>query len=128
MREKGGTNMTIWDEVKRSVDDISDVAKEVANLLAEKTDEISREGKLKLEIFNLQRQVRSNETKLGRRMYDLWSGDPKAVPVKDDEASGYLDSLKGLYGEIKTREEEVEASRKTKSEKAGEGKDETPAD
>jgi len=104
--------MSVWDEVKRSVDDISEVAKEVANLLAEKTDEISREGKLKLEIFNLKRQVRSKETKLGRKTFQLWSEDQKSVPAKDDDTLELLNTLKDLQDNIRKMQVELESSRK----------------
>jgi hypothetical protein len=113
--------MTIWDEVKRSVDDISEVAKEVANLLAEKTDEISREGKLKLEIFNVQRQVRGLETKLGRRTYHLWSENPKTLPGKDDEASRYLNTLKELKAKITILQQEIEVHRSAEAEEKAHG-------
>ena len=102
--------MTVWDEVKKSVDDISEVAKEVASLLAEKTDDISREGKLKLEIFNLQRHIRGRETKLGRRIFDLWSSDNKIVPGKDDEALEHLNAMKELQNEVESREQELHKS------------------
>jgi hypothetical protein len=113
--------MSVWDEVKRSVDDISDVAKEVANLLAEKTDEISREGKLKLEIFNLQRQIRSREAKLGRMTFDLWSKDPDIVVGADHSAQEQLNAMKNLRADIETRQKELEESPKTgeKPEKKG---------
>lgn len=115
--------MTIWDEVKRSVEDISDVAREVANLLAEKTDEISREGRLKLEIFNLQRQVRNREMRLGRRAYHLWCENPKSPLEKDIEASGYLNRLKELSGKIEDLQQEIEASRIAEGEEKAKGEE-----
>jgi hypothetical protein len=111
--------MSVWDEVKRGIDDISDVAKEVANLLAEKTDEISKEGKLKLEIFNLERQVRSKETKLGRKTYQLWSKDKKSAPSKDDDALGILSTMKDLHDKIQEKQKELESSREEKGEEEG---------
>jgi len=116
--------MSVWDEVKRSVDDISDVAREVANLLTEKTDELSREGRLKLEVFNLQRQVKSREIKLGRRVFFLWSDKKKAVPAEDEEARSHLEALKGLWEEIGARQGEVEAIKEKKDGKeSGGGED-----
>ena len=103
--------MTIWDEVKHSVEDISEVAREVANLLAEKTDEISREGKLKLEIFNLQRRVRAEETRLGHRTFLLWMEDRDALPAKDETASGCLSALKELTERIEALKKELETSK-----------------
>jgi len=100
--------MTVWDEVKKSVDDISEVAKEVAGLLAEQTDDISREGRLKLEIFNLQRRIRRRETRLGRRVFNLWSSDSKAIPGKDDEAMDQLNAMKELQGEVDSRRRELQ--------------------
>jgi len=111
--------MGIWDEVKRSIDDISDAAKEVANLLADKTDEISREGKLKLEIFNLERQLRSREMKLGKRIYRLWVENPQMVPGDDWEASGHLKAMEELNGQIEKHRRELEASKKAKGSEEG---------
>lgn len=100
--------MTVWDEVKKSVDDISEVAREVAGLLAEKTDDISREGRLKLEIFNLQRHIRSREIELGRRVFSLWSSDNNVIPGKDDEAVDQLNAMKKLQGEVDSRRQELQ--------------------
>ncbi len=111
--------MTVWHEVKKSVDDISEVAKEVAGLLAEKTDDISREGRLKLEIFNLQRRIRSRETELGIRVFDLWSSDSKAIPGKDDEAMDRLNALKELQGEVDSRRRELQKTDNAESNGCG---------
>jgi benzoyl-CoA reductase/2-hydroxyglutaryl-CoA dehydratase subunit BcrC/BadD/HgdB len=108
--------MTVWDGVKKSVDDIADVAKEVANLLAEKTDEISREGKIKLEIFNLQRRVHARETKLGKRVYDLWAEDPKAVPGNDSEAVEHFSAMKDLHDQVQVKQQELEGSKEKEEE------------
>jgi hypothetical protein len=102
--------MSVWDEVKRSVDDISEVAKEVANLLAEKTDEISREGRIKLEIFNLQRQIRGRESKLGRRVFELWSENADADIGHDPTALEHLNGMKDLVAEIEAREKDLASS------------------
>ncbi len=100
--------MTVWDGIKKSVDDIADVAKEIANLLAEKTDEISREGKIKLEIFNLERRIHGMENRLGKRVYELWMLDPKAVPGEDTEAAEHFSSIKDLYDQVEAKRKQLE--------------------
>ena len=98
--------MTFWDKVKKDVqkgfkEGIA-FMKEGANVVMEKAEALTDEGKKRLKIFDLQTKVQKEIGDLGGRVYDL--SDKKKNPMLDKKVNAIVSRLKKLELQIKTLE------------------------
>lgn len=83
-------------------------------LVVDKTEEYSKIGKLKVDIFTIKRNIEKQFTELGGRAYDLLTGEA-ADSLQDDAAvKKIIDEIQALENQLKTKESEIE---KVKEEK-----------
>ena len=99
---------TLWDKVKKNLVDWYGTA-------YEKTDELARVGKKKIEITGVNRAIERHLSELGGRVYDMIVEQGKSgVIAKDARVKELIDQVRGLEDELKEKESEIEAIRAEK--------------
>ncbi len=81
---------TLWDKIRKGF-----------ILAAEKTDELTKIGKLRVDIVGIHRNIRQNFEELGGRIYELAKTGRRKKSVTDD------DSVIELINKIKKLEKEL---------------------
>lgn len=94
---------TLWDKVKKNLVDWYGTA-------YEKTDELARVGKKKIEITGVNRAIERHLSELGGRVYDMIVEQGKSgVIAKDTRVKELVEEVRGLEEELKKKELEIEA-------------------
>jgi len=69
----------LWGDVKKSLQDLSNIAAEKGKVFskaaADKAEELTRTGKLKLDVLQVNRDIERNFTELGGKVYELKADD-----------------------------------------------------
>jgi hypothetical protein len=88
---------TLWEKVKHGF-----------IIAAEKTDELTKIGKLKLDIIATHRKIRQNFEELGGRAYELLKTGRSKKPVRGDkEISQIIRKIKDLEKDLAKQEKEI---------------------
>ena len=104
---------TLWDKVKKNLVDWYGTA-------YEKTDELARIGKKKIEVAGVNRAIEKHLSELGGKVYDLIEVQGKGgVIAKDSDVSRLVGEIRDLEEQLKSKEQEIEAIKEEK--KQGEG-------
>lgn len=99
---------TLWEKVKKNLVDWYGTA-------YEKTDELARVGKKKIEITGVNRAIERHLSELGGRIYDLIVEQGKSgVIAKDTQVQELIEEVKRLEQELEEKEAEIEAIRSEK--------------
>ena len=101
------------------LDEMLDKIKEGAVTIADKTDEYTRIGKLKVEMVSLKRNTEATFTALGAKAYHLIVNEKQVNITKDEEVKNYIEKIKDLEKEMTDKKEKIE---QIKEEKAAERK------
>jgi hypothetical protein len=95
---------TLWDDVRGWLTDATRTA-------IREAEDLSRRGRLKLDILNLSRRVDRQMAKLGGMVYDRASADPDAPFSLDDDAKKVLREIAGLETELNKKKQEYEVEK-----------------
>ena len=95
----------LWEKIKKSV-------VEGVTFAAEKTEEITKLGKAKLDILGVKRKISKNFTELGGLMYDAIKDGKAEDVLKSSELEVLVSSVKDLEKELREKEEEFENLKK----------------
>jgi hypothetical protein len=99
---------TLWDKVKKNLVDWYGTA-------YEKTDELARVGKKKIEMTGVNRAIERHLSELGGRVYDMIVEQGKSgVIAKDARVKELIEDVRELEEELKGKEAEIEAIRAEK--------------
>lgn len=100
---------SLWDRVKKNLGEWYVTA-------YDKTDELARIGKMKIEVAGMNREIQKQLSELGGRVYDLIAvQDHKGNKTTDDTQVRELVAKIGeLEDELKQKEEKIESIRKEK--------------
>lgn len=94
---------TLWDKVKRNLVDWYGTA-------YEKTDELARIGKKKIEVAGVNRAIEKHLSELGGKVYDLIEVQGKGgVIAKDSDVARLVEETRDLEEQLKEKEQEIEA-------------------
>lgn len=94
---------TLWDKVKKNLVDWYGTA-------YEKTDELARIGKKKIEAAGVNRAIEKHLSELGGKVYDLIDVQGKGgVIAKDSDVARLVGEIRDLEEELKAKELEIEA-------------------
>jgi hypothetical protein len=100
---------TLWDRVKKNLVDWYGTA-------YEKTDELARIGKKKVEVVGVNRSIEKHLSELGGKVYDLIEVQGKGgVIAKDPDVSRLVNEIRDLEEQLKVKEQEIEAIRDEKN-------------
>ena len=99
---------TLWDRVKKNLVEWYGAA-------YDKTDELARIGRKKVEIMGVNRAIEKHMLELGGRVYDIVGGGDTSSPVAGDARVGELISeIKDLEHQLEVKEREIEEIKKEK--------------
>ncbi len=91
-----------------------DSIREGLELVIDKTEEYSRIGRLKVDIFGIKRNIERQFVDLGGRVYELMTADQTPDIRKDEECKKIVETVKSLEKQLHDKEAEIE---KVKEEK-----------
>jgi len=107
----------IWDDIKKSVGGFASKAAEKAGELtreaAEKAEEMTQLGKIKLDLFQIKRDIDKKYTELGSLVYGLIKKTKKTNISGDENVSKLVEGLKTLEKQLKEKEAQYQKIRET---------------
>lgn len=89
-------------------EDMTKTLREGVDTLVEKTDELTKIGRIKVDLLNLKRRIEKNFTELGGRVYHLIAEEKDNKIASHPEVKAIIDRIKRLEGELNAREQELE--------------------
>lgn len=97
---------TLWNRVKKNLVDWYDTA-------YDKTDELARIGKKKIEMTGLNRAIEKHLSELGGRIYDLVveQGHRGNRTADDEQVQRIVSDVRELERQLQEKEEEIEKIR-----------------
>lgn len=104
----------LWDDIARTI-------REGVDTVVEKTEELTRIGRIKVDILNIKRNVEKNFSELGGRVYQLISKEKNAAISTDKEAKEIIECIKILEKELDDKKSEL-AKVKSKPKQSGSSK------
>ncbi|UCF05638.1 MAG: hypothetical protein JSV33_00965 [bacterium] len=110
---------TLWDKVKKNLGEWYVAA-------YDKTDELARIGKKKVEIVGVNRAIEKHLSELGGKVYDLIEEKKAKKPIaKDEHVLRLIEEIKDLERQLKVKEEEIEEiKREKRKDRSGENNQE----
>jgi hypothetical protein len=105
---------TLWNRVKKNLVEWYETA-------YDKTDELARIGKKKVEITGLNRSIEKHFAELGGRLYDLIAeqGHRGNRTADDEMVRKIVAQIGDLEEQLRVKEEEIESIREEKKEEKG---------
>ncbi len=99
--------MNLWQTIKSELDGpIETVRKSLSGAL-DMAEDLTRKGRVKLEIQSARAEIRNQLTELGGRVHQMVVEEDITDVSGDTEVTGILDRIKELQGNIADREEEL---------------------
>lgn len=83
-------------------------------LVVDKTEEYSKIGKLKVDIFTTKRNIEKQFTELGGHVYDLFASAKAASVAKDEKVNEIVDAIKALEAQLAEKEANIETVKQDK--------------
>lgn len=83
-------------------------------LVVDKTEEYSKIGKLKVDIFTTKRNIEKQFTELGGRVYELVTDDAADSVQDDDEVKRIIEEVKALEVQLANKEANIELVKEEK--------------
>lgn len=106
---------SLWEDIKKTV-------KQGVSVAAEKTEEYTKIGKLKVEIMNMKRNLDKAFAELGREAYTNLKGSKKGDLTKNEKITELLSKIDDQKAALKGKEDEIETLRQEDTSQS----DETP--
>lgn len=100
---------TLWEKVKKNLVEWYGTA-------YDKTDELARIGKKKIEVAGINRAIEKHLTELGGHVYDLVAvqGHRGNKTADDEDVQKLVEEVRELEIQLKGKEEEIESIKKEK--------------
>jgi len=102
----------IWDDLKSNVKVWSSAAvekaEEVSKVAVAKTEEITKLSKIKLDIHNIQREIRKETYSFGKFVYSQANKSNIVNFAGNNEFLNYLEKIEDLESQISSKELEIE--------------------
>jgi hypothetical protein len=105
----------VWEDIKKSV-------KQGLTFAADKTEEYTKIGKVKLDVLNLKRDIEKNFKEMGMEVFDLL-GQAKKVNIADNaKVKELADKIIELRKTLEVKEAEIEKIKEEAKDKDAERK------
>ena len=109
------SNDSLWEKVRKNLVEWYDVA-------YEKTDELARIGKKRIEMAGINRTIEKHLAELGGRVYDLIEQQQQQTGIAQDEkVADLIEEIKRIEEQLHQKEEEIERIKEEKKEKREQG-------
>jgi len=89
-------------------DDITKTIREGVDTVVEKTEELTKIGKIKVDILNIKRQIDKQFSELGGHVYHLIAEEKKSDVSGNDEVKKMISAVKKLEAQLDEKNEELE--------------------
>lgn len=109
--ETRNTVKVVSEKTPQVASNIAEKTKEIASAVAEKTEETISVGKLKVKLYNFERSIDKDFSKIGGIVYELFKAKEKNV-YENKEVEELIDNLKKLKNEVKDIEKEIQSFKK----------------
>ncbi len=100
-------------------DDIAKTIREGVDTVVEKTEKLTKIGKIKIDILNIKRNVQKNFSELGGRVYHLIIKEKKTAISADKETTEIIECIKILEKELDDKKSELEKVKSKQSSNSG---------
>jgi hypothetical protein len=77
-------------------------------LVVDKTEELGKIGKLRVDIFTIKRNIEKQFTELGGRVFDILTGDDAKSLQKDEKVTKIVEEIQTLEAQLKDKDAEIE--------------------
>ncbi|MFQ5640398.1 MAG: hypothetical protein ACE5IR_20655 [bacterium] len=88
-------------------DDIAKTIREGVDTVVEKTEELTKIGRIKVDIFNIKRNIDRNFSEMGGRVYHLLVEEKQTQISKDKEVKELVDCVKILENELREKKSDL---------------------
>ena len=107
---------SMWEKIKKGLRD-------GAVMSAEKIEEYTKVGKLKIDEMSAKRKIERNFLDIGERFYDLAQDARESDAAKDLVVTKAIENIRSLYAEIAEIGERIKEIHKSARRGAGDGAD-----
>ncbi len=97
--------MSLWDRVNERLG----AARKMAAELLDMAEDLSRRGRMKLEIYNLHSDVRDAMAELGGRIYELHVEQGQAEALTDEAVQALFEKVTSLGNAIDKKQKTLDA-------------------
>ena len=95
---------SLWEDLKKNV-------KAGVSTAAEKTEEYTKIGKLKVEILNTNRNLEKGFADIGREVHNVLTAGKKLDPLKNETFKELIEKVNALKADVQAKEKEIEQIR-----------------
>ncbi|MBN1154560.1 hypothetical protein JXB12_06510 [candidate division KSB1 bacterium] len=114
--------MPVWD-------DLTKMFKKGVSVVAKKTDEYTRIGKIKVDIIGIKRDIERQNLELGKKVYQLLVEENDNKIASNTDIKDIIEKATEFNNKLKEKYDELEAVKEEFAEKTGEAYlDEEPVD
>jgi prefoldin subunit 5 len=92
---------TFWESLKKNI-------QQGVQTVSEKTDELTKIGRLKIEVIAVKRDIEKLFVELGGRVYDILQNQEKASISKDDEIKKLVERIENFEKKLHELEERIQ--------------------
>ena len=100
-------------------DDLAGFFKKGVSVVAQKTDEYTKIGKIKVDVIGIKREIDKQHTAIGKKVYQLIAEEKNTKIATNEEIKEAIDKVKELNVKLSQKKEELEAVRNEYAEKTG---------
>jgi hypothetical protein len=90
----------LWDDIAKNI-------REGIDTVVEKTEELTKMGKIKVDIINVKRNIEKNFSELGGRVYHIIVEENSTKIAGDQEVKELIECIKILEKELDIKNEEL---------------------
>jgi|WetSurMetagenome_2_1015567.scaffolds.fasta_scaffold1316987_1 hypothetical protein len=101
---------TLWDDIRLWLSDATSAA-------IKEAEDLTRRGRLKMELMRVSRDIEKNLTRLGSKVYARWSREPDSAIAADDELRKAVHEIARLEAELHTLQQEYDEEKREKKER-----------
>lgn len=93
------------------LDDVAKLFKRGITVVAKKTDEYTKIGKIKVDIIGIKRDIEKKFTELGGRTYQLIAEQSNTKIATNEEIKTIIDTIKELNEKLRLKKDELDQVR-----------------
>ena len=102
----------LWNDLKKGVSNLASKAavkaSEITREAADKAEEMTKLGKVKLDIFQLKRDIDKKMTELGQTVYALLNETEEAQFTRNEKVKAIVEDIKALELKVKEKENQYQ--------------------
>ncbi len=91
----------LWEDIQKTI-------REGVTTIAEKTEELTKIGRAKVEILNIKRQIERQFTELGGKVYNLIAEEGSARVASNPEVKEVIAEIQRLEKQLEVKRKEIE--------------------